>query len=148
MPAIIHGRLSEGIRLIEETRQNIIESGRDDWIAFWEHLLGSIYLQMLQGGEKPSLAFLVKNIGFLVKNAPRAERKAQAHFSDAIELAKKVGHKGVLGRSYLDLGTLHRVKKRFDKARDCFSKAIEVFEETAAEGHLKQAKEALESINE
>ena len=49
-------------------------------------------------------------------------------------------------RCYLDLGVLHRSKKRFDKAKECFLKAMEIFEETEAEGYLKQAREALDSI--
>ena len=141
--AIINGRLSEGIRLIEEKRQNIIESGREVYIALWEHMLGSIYLQMIQGSEKAGLSFLVRNIGFLIKNAPSADRKAQVQFSKAIEQAKKVGDRGTLGRCYLDLGILHKAKKRRDKAKECFSKAIEIFEETEAEGYLKQAQEGI-----
>jgi hypothetical protein len=53
-------------------------------------VIGNIYLQIARGGEKPELSLLVKNIGFLVKNAPRADQKAQTHYNKAIPQAKEV----------------------------------------------------------
>jgi tetratricopeptide (TPR) repeat protein len=139
--------MSKGIKMFEETNRTGYEEGREGWFATWEYMLGNIYLQIAQGGEKPDLSFLVKNIGFLVKNAPRADQKAQTHYNLAIEHAMKVGDRGTLGRSFLDLGILHKAKKRFDKAKECFSRAIKVFEETEAEANLKRAEEALRSIS-
>jgi tetratricopeptide (TPR) repeat protein len=144
--SVIHGSLSKGINMFEETKRSGYDDGRAGWHAFLEHMLANVYLQIARGGEKPDFSFLVKNIGFLVKNAPKADQKAQTHFNLAIEHAKKVGDRRTLGHSYLDLGILHRAKKRFDQAEACFSKAIEVFEETEAEGFLKQAENAMESI--
>ncbi|MGV7223155.1 MAG: AAA family ATPase [Nitrospinales bacterium] len=146
--SIIRGRMSKGIKMFEETNRAVYEEGRDGWFATWEYMFGNIFLQTAQGGEKPDLSFIVNNIGFLVKNAPRADQKAQTHYNLAIEHAIKVGDRGTLGRCYLDLGILHRAKKRFDKAKECIFKAIEIFEETEAEGFLKQAKEVLESLND
>jgi tetratricopeptide (TPR) repeat protein len=144
--SIIKGKMSKGIKMFEETNRTGYEEERKGWFAVWECMFGNIYLQIAQGGEKPDMSFLVKNIGFLVKNAPRADQKAQTHYNLAIEHAKKVGDRGILGQAHLDLGFLHRAKKRFDIANKCFSKAIEIFEETEAEGYLKQAKEAIESL--
>ncbi|MBW2486240.1 MAG: zinc-ribbon domain-containing protein [Deltaproteobacteria bacterium] len=86
---------------------------------------------------------IAKYDGFVEKYAGQ---KAQTHYNKAIQQAKKVGDKGTLGRCYLDLGILHRAKKRFDKAKKCFLRAIEIFEETEADGYLTQAKEAMESL--
>ena len=146
--SFINGNLSKGIKIVEETNRFIIENERKGWMAAWEKMLGSLYLAIAQGGEKPSLLFLVKNIGFLIKNAPNVDRKAETHFNKAIDQAKKVGDIGLLGRTYLDLGLLHKAKKRIDKARGCISEAIRFFEETEAEGFLKQAKDALESLDD
>ncbi len=51
-----------------------------------------------------------------------------------------------MGQAYLDLGLLHRAKKRNDKAQECISEAIKIFEECKAEGFLKQARDALASL--
>jgi len=144
--SIIKGNMSKGIRIVEEAKQSTIESERNGWIAFWEFMIGSLYMQIVQGEEKPSLSFLLKNIRFLIRIAPHADRKAEAHFNKAIEQAKEVGSKGTIGQAYLNLGLLHQAKKRVGKAKECISEAIKIFEETEAEGFLKQAKEALESI--
>ena len=61
-------------------------------------------------------------------------------------MAKEIGVKGLLGQAYMDLGLLHKAKKRTAQARECISKAIKVFEECEAEVYLKQANEALESL--
>jgi len=71
---------------------------------------------------------------------------AEDHFKRSIEVAKEVGAKGWMAVSYLDLGLLHKAKKRTDQAKECFSKAIKIFEEIEAEAFLKQAREALATI--
>jgi len=65
----------------------------------------------------------------------------------AIETAKKIGAKSILGPAYLDLGRLHKTKKRTDKAAECITAAIKIFDECEMDGFLKQAKDALESLN-
>ena len=144
--SIIRGKMSKGIKMVEQTNRTGYEEGRAGWFAAWECMFGNIYLQIAVGGEKPDLSILVKNIGFLVKNAPRADQNAQTHYNMAIEHAKKVGDKGILGQAYLGMGLLHKAKKRLDKAKEYFLKAMEIFEETESEGHLKQAKEAMEAL--
>ena len=71
---------------------------------------------------------------------------AEDHFKRSIEVAKEVGAKGWMAVSYLDLGLLHKAKKRTDQAKECFSKAIGLFEQCEATVYLKQAKEALASL--
>ena len=103
-------------------------------------------MQIAQGGEKPNLSFLIKNFGFLIKNAPRADRKAEAHLDKAIDQAKEIGDNGLLGQAYLNLGLLHKAKNRIDKAKNCISEAINIFKETEADVFLKQAKEEMEKL--
>ncbi len=89
---------------------------------------------------------MAKNIGFLIKNVPFASKKAEEHFNRAIEVAKEIGAKGTMGVAYLDLGLLYRMKEKTEQAKNCISEAIRIFEETEAEGFLKQAEEALSSL--
>ena len=51
-----------------------------------------------------------------------------------------------MGMAYLDLGLLHRVKGKTEQAKKYLSEAIQIFEQSEAEGFLKQAKEALASL--
>jgi hypothetical protein len=46
----------------------------------------------------------------------------------------------------LDLGRLHKAKKRTGEAKDCISKAIKIFEEIEAGPFLEKAREALAAL--
>jgi tetratricopeptide (TPR) repeat protein len=89
---------------------------------------------------------MFKNIGFIIKNVPSAAKKGEAHLNRAIESAKAIGAKGILGEAYLDLGLLYKAKGEKNKARELLSKGVEVFEHCGAEVFMKQAKEALAKI--
>jgi tetratricopeptide (TPR) repeat protein len=93
-----------------------------------------------------SFSFIARNIGFLVKNVPFADRKAEAHFKRAIEVARAIGAKSLLGQVKFDLGLLHHAKKRPEQARQCIHEAILLFEECRAEAFAERAKNALSDL--
>jgi class 3 adenylate cyclase/tetratricopeptide (TPR) repeat protein len=140
------GYMSQGLKIVDEELQSSLRNERKTLRAMLEHVMGKVYLQVVQGEMPKSLSFLAKNIGFLMKNIPFASQKAEAHFNKAIEAAKEIGAKGILGQAYLELGLLHGAKRRKDQARECISEAIQIFEACEAETYVKQAKEALASL--
>jgi tetratricopeptide (TPR) repeat protein len=89
---------------------------------------------------------MAKNIGFLAKTVPFATKKAEEHFNKSIELFKEIGMKGYLGVAYLSLGLLYKASKRTDQARQSILKAVDIFQECEAEVYLRQANEALGSL--
>jgi hypothetical protein len=111
-----------------------------------EYILGKIYLQIVEGNNRPSFSILARNIGFMVKNVPSAGKKAEDHFKRAIEIAKNTGTLRWMAMAYLDLGFLHKTKKRTQQARVCIAKAVDLFEQCEAEVYLQQAKEALATL--
>ena len=111
-----------------------------------ELILGKVFLQMVEGAQGTNLSTLAKNVGFLIKNVPFASKKAEDHFDKAIETANEIGANGTLGEAKLDLGLLHKAKGRTKKAKDCISESIKIFEQCEAHPYLKQAKEALASL--
>ena len=131
--------------MLEEVRLALIKNQRRVWYAQSEYILGKVYSQIATG-PTPAFSVMTKNIGFLVKNVPFAGKKAEEHFNKTIELAKEIGAKGLLGGTYLDLCLLYKARKRADQARQCISKAIQIFEECEAKVYLKQAKELLASL--
>ena len=143
---IAKGNMSQGLKLLEEGRTVFLENGRRFYYAQTEYLLGKLYMQIVQGEGEVSLSTMIKNIGFIAKNVPFASHKAEQHFNTAIEAAKEIGANGIIGGAYLDLGLLHKAKKRIDQARQCISEAIKIFEQCEAEIFLKQAKESLASL--
>jgi len=144
---ITKGDVARGINIVESLIQQLSESGGRWRYAVMNHMLGRVYLQIAQGGGgEKSFSFLLKNIGFLIKTVPFAARKAKGYFHTAIETAKEIGAKSVLGQAYLDLGKLHKAKGRLADARTCISQAEQFFEECEADVYLKQARDALASL--
>jgi class 3 adenylate cyclase/tetratricopeptide (TPR) repeat protein len=143
---IAKGDMGSGLKMLEETRDKCAEIDKLPFVAFTEHILGKVFLQMVEKAEPISPLTMAKNIGFLIKNVPFADKKAQSHLNRAIQIAEKIEAKGVLGTGYLDLGLLHKAKKRKDQAKECISKAIQIFEECKAEFYLQKAKEAIKSM--
>jgi tetratricopeptide (TPR) repeat protein len=143
---IAKGQMSQGLELLAEGQRNCLKNQRRTLYAQSEYILGKVYSQIVEGAKRISLSIMAKNIGFLIKNVPFASKKAEEHFNRAIEVAKEIGAKGTMGRAYLDLGLLYKSKKRIEEAKRCISEAIQIFEQTEADGFLKQAKEALASL--
>jgi tetratricopeptide (TPR) repeat protein len=143
---IAKGKMSQGLKLLEEGQRECLENEWRTVYARSEYVLGKVYSQIVEGSGPISLSTMAKNIGFLIKNVPFANKKAEEHFNRAIEVAKEIGAKGTMGMAYLDLGLLYRMKGKTEQAQKCLSEALQIFEQTGAEGFLKQAKEALASL--
>jgi len=144
--SIAKGYLSRGIKILQDGQRVLLENHRRCGYSQSEHILGKLYLQIVEGAWPASFSMISRNIGFLVKNLLFVSKKAEDHFNKAIEVAKEIGAKGTVGTAYLDLGLLHKAKGRKDQARDCISTAIQIFEQCEVEIYLRQAKEALESL--
>jgi class 3 adenylate cyclase/tetratricopeptide (TPR) repeat protein len=143
---IAGGKLSQGVKMTENTKQIWLETGSKYRYATVEHLLGNLYLKLILGDGPRKLSFFSKNIGFFIRRAPIAARKAEVHFNNAIAAAAEIGANAVLGRAKLDLGLLHRAKGRTDQARQCIQDSIMVFEKCEAEGYLSRAEKILSSL--
>jgi tetratricopeptide (TPR) repeat protein len=142
---IANGQMKQGTELLEKARKLLSKNQRRVHYAISEYVIGEVNSQ-IASGPKPSLATMAKNIGFLVKNVPTANKKADKHFNQAIELLKEIGMRGILGQVYLSQGLLYKASKRSDRARQCILEAIDLFKECAADGWLKQANEAFDSL--
>ena len=143
---ISKGKFGQGLNMIEDVKQSCLENERRCYAVLTEYVLGKVYLQIVEGAGPMSLSTIAKNIGFLIKNVPFADKKAELHFNKAIDTAKEIGAKGFLGLAYLDLGLLHKAKKRKDQAKKCISEAVQLFEQCEADVYLKQARELLVSL--
>jgi class 3 adenylate cyclase/tetratricopeptide (TPR) repeat protein len=143
---ITKGQMRQGLKMLEDELSASLENERRCFYAMLEHILGNVYLQIVQGEGKLSMPIMLKNIIFLIKNVPLASRKAEEHFNRAIEVAKEIGAKGTEGQAYLDLGSLHKTKKKTKQAHEYISEAIKLFEEIGSDGYFKKAKETLSSL--
>jgi tetratricopeptide (TPR) repeat protein len=124
------GRATEGLEHLKHAKQAAFAKQRRGLYVLLEYILGHIYLQMALADE----------------TVTSAAETAEDHFNKAITYGEKIGVKGTLGQAYLDLGLLHKAKKRRKKARKCLSKAVEYFELCEVETFLKQARAELKSL--
>jgi tetratricopeptide (TPR) repeat protein len=146
MLKIIKGQMSEGVKAIENLRDRFFADGDIIRYLMTERLLGEVYLKMVEGSGPRSFSLLARNFPFLLSNLPFADGKAQKHLKKAIRVSEEVGTKVSRGQAYLDLGLLHRKKKRKEKARECLTEAVKLLGECEADAFLKQAREALASL--
>jgi class 3 adenylate cyclase/tetratricopeptide (TPR) repeat protein len=144
---IAAGQMDAGLNMLKAGRQELLEGEAITAYCLCEYIMGKVYLQMTAKTEPLGFLTFAKNIGFIVKNVPFAAQKAEKHFEKAIELGQKIGAKSISGPAYLDMGLLFQYKKKDDRAIECITKAVKIFEECEAEVYLKQAREALESLS-
>jgi len=144
--SILRGNLEKGVRIAEDLLKGYYQNNKNYNIIVYHVLLGNVYLQIVQRKRPMSFSLLYKNIGFLVKNILFVSKKAEHHFNKAIEVSKNIGAKGYLGQAYLGLGSLHKAKGRIEQAGECFSEALQAFEQCEAKAYLKIANEALETL--
>jgi tetratricopeptide (TPR) repeat protein len=140
------GKMSKGLKIIEETKRSSLKNERTWVYAYVEYLLGSVFAEMAKGEKSIKLPTIAKNIGFLIKHMPNAGKKAENHLGNSIKVAKEIGANGLLGPAYLDLGLFYKAKKKNEQAKDCIMKAIEIFAKSDAEIYLKQANEEFENL--
>ena len=143
---ISKGRMTLGLKMVKEKLRSCKQQERKFGIALVEYILGRIFFQLAVRLEPISISNIFKNAIFLIRYLPVAEKKAMAHFNSAIEAASEIGANGIMGQTYFDMGTLHKLKKRTDQAVECFSRAVQTFEQCGANIYLEQARKALESL--
>lgn len=143
---IAKGEMDAGFKILREGKVRLFKDGNMINYLQCEYILAKIFSQ-IAGRTKPiNLSTITQNIGFMVKNVPFAAKKAEAHFKKVIENAQKIGAKAFLGSAYMDLGLLHKSRKRKEQAHKYICEAIKIFEQCEAEICLKQANDALESL--
>jgi class 3 adenylate cyclase/tetratricopeptide (TPR) repeat protein len=123
------GQMSDGMKMVEEARETFLESQYRLMYLVAEYILGKVFSLIAGGGEDRV-----------------ASKKAEDHFNEAIRVAEEAGMRVYLGRAYLDLGLLQKLKGESNEARECISNALRVFEQCDAEYYRKQASEALASL--
>ena len=140
------GQMAKGLKMAEKAIRSCHVNKRKWVVAEFEHSLGQAYLQIVDKTASVSLATIVKNVGFIIKNVPSATKKAENHFNKAIEIAKEIGAKVIEGKAYLELGHLYKAKRSVRNAQDCFARSVQIFKDCGAKVYLKQADEAFRSI--
>jgi len=111
------GRIAEGIRMLESGIAACDASGSRA-MASWNRLsLAEIYLQMLLTRERPSIKFLLANLGAIGGARMFGVRRARLLLSEASQNEQLHESGTTLCRIEMDFAKLYRRQKRADLAR-------------------------------
>jgi tetratricopeptide (TPR) repeat protein len=132
--------------MLEGAQRQWLEHNAPWRYTFSELIFGELFSALARRATPASFTSIVKNMGFLARNLPFARQNAETRYKKAIASAQKVGAKGMEGQAHLGLGILYSSTGNKEKARDCFSSAIQLFKGCRAEKFLKKAQESLSSL--
>jgi len=140
------GEMKKGIELVKGIRRKAEKEKFGSVLIIAEYILGTIFLRMLTDRKSITPQKLFKNIGFIIRNTPTAAKKSEHHLKKAIDLSKGLGARGWTPQILFELATLHRVKGRIQKARECYEEAIQLFELNNADVWLARTQKELASL--
>ncbi len=143
---IDQGKFSKGLNLILDLKKRLIKIGRKGFIPIIELILGNIFLVIVQRKKPINLRDIIMNIGFIMKYALIAGKKAELHFLRAIDLSAELGSIGIMGQAKLGLGILYKEHKKYTKANKFLQESIEIFKDIEAPHFKEQASVEIQTI--
>ena len=141
------GNLSKGMKKLIALKSRVKDSGRWFEKIVIEYIIGKSYLEVLKGEEPVPLLTMLKNLGFILRHALFADRGAQKHLMNVIASGKEKGALGFVAQANLELGILHKIKKRNHLARVHLEEALRIFDETEAYVFLEKTRKELIEIS-
>ena len=81
------------------------------------------------------------------KKERQSARRAEILLARSAEFFGEVEAHGLRAQALLDLGLLHKAKKRREKAKECLAEAEGLFERMGAEVFLRQTRETLAELS-
>jgi len=140
------GDLSGGVAWINAAIERALANGNAHAAAMSHISLGTLFLLLATGDEKPDLKTLARNAIFLLRNAPFAKSKAVAHFDAALRLGQEAQMYGVVAQAQHGKGMALRASRKEDQARTAFQdarKAVKQIRWTMMESRIDAALEGV-----
>ncbi|MGO9420837.1 ATP-binding protein [Roseiarcus sp.] len=137
------GRISEGVRVIKQSIAAREAAGDRTAAGFFRLLLAEIYIRILNGGQRPPLGVILRNLPTLVAARLRGARRASA-LIEATASHPQFDAEGVaFARIDFNRGQLWRLRRRPAKARACFERACRAAEAQGLDALRRRSEEAL-----
>jgi class 3 adenylate cyclase/tetratricopeptide (TPR) repeat protein len=137
------GKMQEGVSKIEDALHFFEKIGWRVFVATNYYLIGIVFAQLAAPQQKPDASVIAKNAWFLIKNLPRAAKKAELCFLNAITIGTESGAIQIAGQSHIELGRMLLVKKKRDKAEKHLMEAKRIFSELENDFYLQQVEQYL-----
>ena len=117
------GEPARGFRFIKENMAAFERLGLSATPGFGHMILGEMYATIARGEEKAPLGVLLRNPGFVVRDALFAAKHARHHLDSAIADARATNRPAFLCRNLLNLALLLQAKGQARRAKPLFEKA-------------------------
>ena len=140
---ILDGRMKEGFQMIMAARRSFEVNERRTFYIITEYLLGRLYSQMAMGEGPKNLSIVLKNIGFIAKHLPFAAKKAENYYKRAIKMTTEIEMNNLRGLILYDLGLLYKFKNSPISADNCFTQALQLFDEIGATINRDRARKQI-----
>jgi class 3 adenylate cyclase/tetratricopeptide (TPR) repeat protein len=137
------GRISEGIKAIKQSITQREAVGDRTQAAFSRVLLAEIYIQILAGGRKASVAVIARNLPSLAIGKLLGARRAWA-LLEAAAAHKQLSEDGVvIARINYNRGVLSQMRRRPAEARQYFERASAVARAQGVDSLRRRSEAAL-----
>jgi tetratricopeptide (TPR) repeat protein len=83
---------------------------------------------------------MLKNMGAIIKYVPKAAKRAENHYIEAIRTASSIGNDPLTASAYYDLGMFYKAKGKLEQAREAVAKSAEYFEKCGDEARAKEIR--------
>ncbi len=127
---VLAGQMKKGIRHIKHFMEHWAAMGNSAQ-PVWGHLfLSEIFLQLALGKGKPPFKLILKNIGFILLNAPVAKIKARYHLEEVAKKSKQYNMPGFLAKALYGLGILAQAEKNYQESRSYLEEGLKIARES------------------
>jgi class 3 adenylate cyclase len=93
---VARDQYSRGMKMIATAVRELTKNGRFISLYFLEFALAEIYFQMATRRRRLGFLTIFKNLGFILKEAPFARRKAETYLRKIIQVGEEIGASGFM----------------------------------------------------
>ena len=145
---VLRGNIREGIRWIEDAILRQEKSGYRDAADWYRLFLAEIYLQIIEGNEKPPIMVLLKNIPVLLEVTLTASRKIPELTSAVLKNPRLHSSGHHVARAQMILGLLYKVKKKHALAVEHLTEAKRILSQFGQTPILARIDAALAELRQ
>ena len=146
MILISKGQMGKGFHMMSEAHHKLVKNNVKQYYTLTLYLLGMLYSQLAFPAAPVKFALLLKNLGFILRTAPFAKRKAIAYYVESAAICRDCGFQAMLGMILLELGRLYKKAGKRELAMHNLAEAVKLCQECGAVGSVKQAQDVLKSL--
>ena len=144
---VLAGRLAEGVKHIETAISKRQEEGYIATVDWYRLALVQLYLDILEGHEKPPLAVILRNIVFLTRVKISGRKKLDILLHQLQQSSNYNSESMHGGRIDFMLGRFHKMRGRRDLAMTYFQKSKDVLMQFGASETLNNTAKALAALD-